>query len=178
MKYFLITILALISLNVKGLELTLSQGTVKPTPIAITNLFSIDASLDKLGENISTVISDNLERSGLFISIDKKAFIQSSQSLSKQPRFEDWKVLKAQHLVAGKIETSGNKISIEFRLFDVFAQKQIVGKKYETSKNNWRRVSHIISDAIFQRITGEGGFLILELYMLQKQDLKIIGKKD
>ena len=46
----------------------------------------------------------------------------------------------------------------EFRLYDVFAQKQIVGKKYETSKNNWRRVAHIISDAIFQRITGEGGF--------------------
>tara|TARA_Y100000768_G_scaffold326948_1_gene264455 strand:- start:374 stop:1687 length:1314 start_codon:yes stop_codon:yes gene_type:complete len=158
MKYFLIPILTLISLNVKGLELTLSQGTVKPTPIAITNLYSNDASLNKLGENISTVISDNLERSGLFISIDKKAFIQSNQSLSKQPRFEDWKVLKAQHLVAGKIESSGNKISIEFRLFDVFAQKQIVGKKYETSKNNWRRVSHIISDAIFQRITGEGGF--------------------
>ena len=112
MKYILISIFTLISLNVKGLELTLSQGTVKPTPIAITNLYSNDASLDKLGENISTVISDNLERSGLFISIDKKAFIQSSQSLSKQPRFEDWKVLKAQHLVAGKIESNGNKISI------------------------------------------------------------------
>ena len=40
----------------------------------------------------------------------------------------------------------------------MFAQKQIVGKRYETSNNNWRRVAHIISDAIFQRITGEGGF--------------------
>ena len=68
------------------------------------------------------------------------------------------KLSKAQHLLSGKIESNGNKILIEFRLFDVFAQKQIVGKKYETSKNNWRRVAHIISDAIFQRITGEGGF--------------------
>ena len=75
-----------------------------------------------------------------------------------QPRFEDWKILKTQHLLSGKIVNNGNKISIEFRLFDVFAQKQIVGKRYETSKNNWRRVAHIISDAIFQRITGEGGF--------------------
>ena len=148
----------LISLKNHSLELTLSQGTVKPTPIAVTNLFSNNTSLDKLGKNISSVISDNLERSGLFIPIDQKAFIQSTDSLSNQPRFEDWKVLKAQHLVAGKIESNGNNISIEFRLFDVFAQKQIVGKKYETSKNNWRRVAHIISDAIFKRITGEGGF--------------------
>ena len=60
--------------------------------------------------------------------------------------------------MAGNIETNNDNITIEFRLFDVFAQKQIVGKRYETSKNNWRRVAHIISDAIFQRITGEGGF--------------------
>ena len=155
MKYLLILTFSLLSTSVHTLELTLSQGTVKPTPIAISNLYSSDSTLGKLGENISSVVSDNLERSGLFISIDKKAFIQSNESLSKQPRFEDWKILKAQHLLAGKIENNGNKIFVEFRLFDVFAQKQIVGKRYETSKNNWRRAAHIISDAIFQRITGE-----------------------
>ena len=47
---------------------------------------------------------------------------------------------------------------MEFRLYDVFAQKQLLGKRYETSDKNWRRVSHIISDAIFERITGEGGY--------------------
>jgi len=158
MKYLLSILFCIITFNVYSLELTLSQGTVKPTPIAVTDLFSQVSSLEKVGKNISSVISDNLERSGLFIPIDQKAFIQSSESLSNQPRFEDWKVIKAQHLVAGKIETSGENISVEFRLFDVFAQKQIVGKKYQTSKKNWRRVAHIISDAIFQRITGEGGF--------------------
>ena len=158
MKYLLVLFLTFISIKTYALELTLSQGTVKPTPIAVTDLFSNNSSLEKIGKNISSVISDNLERSGLFIPLDKKAFIQSSESLSDQPRFEDWKVIKAQHLVAGKIETSNENISVEFRLFDVFAQKQIVGKKYKTSKKNWRRVAHIISDAIFQRITGEGGF--------------------
>ena len=158
MKYLLILFLTFISIKTYALELTLSQGTVKPTPIAVTDLFSNNSSLEKIGKNISSVISDNLERSGLFIPLDKKAFIQSSESLSDQPRFEDWKVIKAQHLVAGKIETNNENISVEFRLFDVFAQKQIVGKKYKTSKKNWRRVAHIISDAIFQRITGEGGF--------------------
>ena len=158
MKYFLIIFFCLISFNTQSLEITLSQGTVKPTPIAVTNLFSNNSTQDKLGKNIAAVISDNLERSGLFVPISDKAFIQSVESLSDQPRFEDWKVIKAQHLVAGKIDVDDNKISIEFRLYDVFAQKQIVGKKYETSKNNWRRVAHIISDAIFQRITGEGGF--------------------
>ena len=154
---FIIFIL-LINLKVSALEVTLSDGTIKPTPIAVTNLYSSKSVLLKVGKNISSVISDNLQRSGLFTPIDKKAFIQSSESLTKQPRFEDWKVIKAQHLISGKISKNGDKISVEFRLYDVFSQKQLLGKKFETSEKNWRRVAHIISDEIFERITGEGGY--------------------
>ena len=110
--------------------MTLTQGTVKPTPIAITNFFSSNKGINKVGKNISMVISDNLERAGLFLPIDQKAFIQNEVSLSNQPRFEDWKVIKAQHLVSGKIIKKEDKISVEFRLFDVFTQKQLLGRKY------------------------------------------------
>ena len=152
------TIVLSFSLKLYSLEVTLTQGTVKPTPIAVTELYSKDTQLTKVGKNISGLISDNLERSGLFLPIDKRSFIQDSESLSNKPRFEDWKLIKAQHLVSGKISSNNNKISVEFRLFDVFQQKQIVGKKYETTEKNWRRVAHIISDSIFKNITGEGGF--------------------
>ncbi len=155
---FFIFLLFFISKQSFSLEVTLTQGSVKPTPIAISNFYANNSSDEKLGKNISSVISDNLERSGLFISIDNKAFIQDNKSLADRPRFEDWKVIKAQHLVSGKIKTSNGKISVEFRLYDVFQQKQLVGKKYETNDKNWRRVSHIISDSIFQNITGEGGY--------------------
>ena len=89
MKFLLFFLISLFALKGNALELTLSQGTVKPTPIAVTDLFSQVTSLEKIGKNISSVISDNLERSGLFLPIDPKAFIQSSESLSSQPRFED-----------------------------------------------------------------------------------------
>ncbi len=148
----------LLSSQSLALEVTLTQGSVKPTPIAITNFYSDNSSEEKTGKNISEVISNNLERSGLFISLDNKAFIQDNKSLADKPRFEDWKIIKAQHLVSGKIKKINNKISVEFRLYDVFQQKQLVGKKYETNEKNWRRVAHIISDSIFQNITGEGGY--------------------
>ena len=125
-RVLLFLYIIIFSFKAISLEVTLTQGSIKPTPIAVTNLFSDNLNFEKIGKNISNVISDNLERSGLFIPIDQKAFIQSAESLSNQPRFEDWKVIKAQHLVAGKIENDNNTISIEFRLFDVFAQKQIV----------------------------------------------------
>ena len=165
------------SLEVFALEVTLTQGTVKPTPIAVTDFFYNDDMEEKIGKNISTVISDNLERSGLFIPIDKKAFIQNIDSLSVQPKFEQWKVIKAQHLIAGKVIKKGDKISVEFRLYDVFSQKQLLGKKYETSEKNWRRVSHIISDAIFERITGEGGYFDTRIVYVAETGTKENRKK-
>ena len=54
MKYLLSILLSLITFNVYSLELTLSQGTVKPTPIAVTDLFSQASSLEKVGKNISS----------------------------------------------------------------------------------------------------------------------------
>ncbi len=146
------------SLSTNALEVTLTQGSVKPTPIAITEFYTKNSDLEKIGKNVSSVISDNLERSGLFLSINNKSFIQDNKSLSERPRFEDWKIIKAQHLVAGKIIGQNGKISVEFRLYDVFQQKLLVGKKYETSEKNWRRVAHIVSDSIFKNITGEGGY--------------------
>ena len=157
-KYVLVFLSFLFSLSAYSLEVTLTQGSIKPTPIAVTNFFSSNSNLEKVGKNISNVISDNLERSGLFFPIDKKSFIQNDESLANMPRFEDWKLIKAQHLVSGKITGSNGKISVEFRLYDVFQQKQLVGKKYQTNEKNWRRVAHIVSDSIFKNITGEGGY--------------------
>ena len=123
--------------SAEELEIGISQGSVKPTPIAITDFFSKDMKAIKTGKDISEVISSNLERSGLFIPKDKKSFIQDSESLNKKPRFEDWKLIQAQHLVAGLIDIENELIKIEFRLYDVLSQKQLTGKRYETSINNW-----------------------------------------
>ena len=154
----ILIILFLTNCRTYALEITLTEGTIEPTPIAVTNFFSDDIQIQKIGNNISQVISNNLERSGLFQPINNKAFIQDISSLVVQPRFEDWKVIKAQHLIAGKIFKSKDKITVEFKLYDVFAQKRLLSKRYETSDKNWRRVSHIISDAVYKRITGEGGY--------------------
>ena len=46
----------------------------------------------------------------------------------------------------------------QFRLWDVSTGQQVSGQHYVTDPNNARRVAHIVSDAIFARITGEKGF--------------------
>ena len=50
------------------------------------------------------------------------------------------------------------RLQVEFRLWDVFAEQQLTGLRYTTTQQNWRRIAHIIADAIYKRITGEDGY--------------------
>ena len=65
-KILFFFIFLFLSFKVYPLEVTLTQGSVKPTPIAVTELYPKNPQLTKVGKNISTVISDNLERSDFF----------------------------------------------------------------------------------------------------------------
>jgi TolB protein len=141
------------------LRIDITQGSVEPLPIAITDFVGRSASEAQVGRDIAQVVSANLERSGLFRPLDKSAFIQRFASLDEAPRFNDWRILKAQAMVNGAIQSlPDGQIRVEFRLWDVFAEQQLTGIAWSTVPENWRRIAHIISDAIYERLTGEDGY--------------------
>lgn len=141
------------------LRIDITRGTVEPLPIAITDFVGATSSEQEYGRGIARVIAADLERSGLFSPLDKRAFIQGAQALSTLPRFGDWRVINAQALVQGRAQVvPDGRLKVEFRLWDVFAEQQMIGLAYFTVPDNWRRVAHIVSDAIYQRITGESGY--------------------
>ena len=142
-----------------ALEIDITQGNVDPLPIAIPEFFSPGGASAQTGNDISGVITNNLERSGLFRPLNPASFIQKPESMQVQPRFADWRVLNAQALVTGKVELQPDgRLRVEFRLWDVLAGEQMTGLVYFTTPGNWRRIAHIISDAIYKRLTGEEGY--------------------
>ena len=141
------------------LRIDITEGKVEPLPIAITDFVGAAPEEARYGRDISGVIAADLERSGLFRPIDKRAFIQTAIALQTLPRFGDWRVINAQALVQGRTQMiQGGQLRVEFRLWDVFAEQQMVGLAFVTIGNNWRQVAHIIADAIYKRITGEDGY--------------------
>ncbi|MDP6926526.1 MAG: Tol-Pal system beta propeller repeat protein TolB, partial [Rhodospirillales bacterium] len=82
----------------------------------------------------------------------------------------DWRVINVQALVHGRahIVTDG-RLRVEFRLWDVLAEQQMVGLAYFTIPNNWRRVAHIIADAIYKRLTGEDGYFDTRIVYIAEQ---------
>lgn len=141
------------------LTVDITKGNIEPLPIAVPDFSASDDVARQLGIDISEVIAANLERSGLFRPIDKRAFIAQPQSLGVNPRFANWKPLNAQALVVGEVTIEPNgALKASFRLWDVFAEGQMTGLSLTTTQANWRRVAHIISDTIYERITGEAGY--------------------
>jgi len=136
-------------------EIDINKGVVEPLPIAITEFISADGK----GAEIASVVEADLRRSGLFAPIEKGAFIEKISNPDAAPRFQDWTVINAQALVTGKVsETPDGRLRAEFRLWDTYAGQQLIGEQFFTSKDKWRRVAHIIADAIYQRLTGETGY--------------------
>ncbi|WP_419914807.1 Tol-Pal system beta propeller repeat protein TolB [Hoeflea sp.] len=152
----LITGLLAVSVPAKALvEIDINQGNVEPLPMAVTDF----VSEDDIGPKISSVIADNLRRSGLFAPIQKAAFIQKISNPDLAPRFEDWRVINAQALVVGRVSKEADgRLRAEFRLWDTFAGEQLIGQQFFTQPENWRRVAHIIADAIYEELTGERGY--------------------
>ena len=136
-------------------EIDINQGNIEPLPIAITDFISSDG----IGAQISGVIANDLKNSGLFAPIGKGAFIEKVSNPDVAPRFEDWRVINAQALVIGRVVEEGDgRLRAEYRLWDTFAGEQMAGEQYFTNRDNWRRVAHIIADAIYKRLTGEKGY--------------------
>jgi TolB protein len=140
-------------------RLDITRGRVEPMPVAITVFPGSSPEVQQLGRDISSVITADLERSGLFRPIDPKGFLQDLTSLDVQPRFADWRTLAAQALVQGAVEPFPNgQARVAFRLWDVFGGQQMEGQAYTTQPENWRRVAHLIADRIYTAITGETGY--------------------
>ncbi len=146
-------------------KVDITRGNLDPLPIAVSPLY-VDVNSEKfplfetnkLGDEISKVVEGNFRGTGLFNPLKKEAFVQKPDIAHIKPRFEDWRLIKAQALVTGKLSIQKNKLKVEFRLWDTTAAQEMLALSFTTTPSNWRRVAHIISDKVYERLTGETGY--------------------
>ena len=156
---YLITFIFFAFNSFGALEVTISQGKVEPTPIAITQVFGVDADTSRYGNTIRQIISNNLTNSGLFYTVNEDLYIQSDNLVEKVPRFEDWKLIKAQFLLSADVTKTEKGIRLRMRLYDVFNAKEIEKLQLTIPDEGLiRRVGHTVSDIVYERITGETGY--------------------
>jgi TolB protein len=140
-----------------------------PLPIAVPDFAAAVPADGEIGIGMARLITGNLRRSGLFPLIDPAAFTGKLATVDTVPHFADWKTIDAWVLLAGRVTREGDgRLKTEFRLWDVATGWQLAGERYLASPDHWRRIAHIISDKIYQRLTGEEGYFDSRLVFMDE----------
>ena len=146
-----------------------NQGAVQPLPIAIVPF----TGQGPVGADIARVISGNLERSGLFRPIDPSSFPERNLDIGITPHLDAWKGAGAQALAHGVASVAPDgRLRVDFRLWDVGAEQPLAGLQFTVSPDNWRRVAHKISDAIYEKLTGERGYFDTQIVFVAESGPK------
>ena len=188
MKYFIkIVIIGLVffmskvltlSAETKPLMIEITQGVIKPMPIALSQFTAIGDTTPPYGDQITSVIMADLVGSGLFREIPRSAHVSANTNFNNPVKFSDWRVINVDALITGSVNIQGDKLILQFRLFDVFAQKPLgEGLQFQASIGNWRRMAHKISDAVYSRLTGEAAYFDSRVVYISEQGPKNARKK-
>lgn len=141
------------------LRLELTDGVIEPLPFAVPGFHAETDDAGELAADISRVVAQDLTGTGLFRQIPRSAFISTPDSFTDSISFADWRAINAQALVTGAVATDGGRLTVKFRVYDVFSGAEMGGGlQFSGTPDGWRRMAHKVADAVYSRITGEEGY--------------------
>ncbi len=141
------------------LRIEITEGVIEPMPFAVPSFVAENSGGGQYAEQLSRVVAANLTNTGLFREIPASAHISRITSFDAPVQYADWRAINAQALITGAVSVQGNRMSVKFRLFDIVSGRQMGdGLQFQGSTDAWRRMGHKVSDAVYSRITGEGGY--------------------
>ncbi len=166
MKKIIVTFTALvgflltaITAHAQALRVEITEGVIEPMPFAAPNFGANGEAARAVADQVNAVVVNDLVGSGLFREIPKSAHISGISDFNAAIQFADWRAINAEALVTGNVILDGENLTVQFRLFDVFAQAPLgKGLQFQGTRDGWRRMAHKVSDAVYSRLTGETGY--------------------
>lgn len=141
------------------LRIEITEGVIEPLPYAVPDFVGNGANASEIASQLSRVIAADLSGTGLFREIPASAHISKVTDFGAPVKYADWKAVNAQALITGSVSVSGSRLTVQFRVYDVFAGGELgTGLQFAGSTAGWRRMAHKVADAVYSRITGEGGY--------------------
>ncbi|MEK6726703.1 MAG: Tol-Pal system beta propeller repeat protein TolB [Deltaproteobacteria bacterium] len=132
----------------------------KTLPIAIPTLHSAEGEVGVIASKVTEVIVSDLETSGILDILDKAIYPSDPLKAELSPEmtdFKPWFAIGAEALVKGKVAMEGRNLTVDARLYDVTAGRQVMISSNKRDAKEFRKVAHEIADSIIASLTGERG---------------------
>ncbi|MCA0919462.1 Tol-Pal system beta propeller repeat protein TolB [Pseudooceanicola nanhaiensis] len=141
------------------LRIEITDGVIEPMPYAVPDFVPESGAATEMAQQLARVVAEDLSGTGLFREIPASAHISRITSFSSPVQYADWKAINAQALITGAVSVQGDRVTVKFRVYDVFSGKELgSGLQFAGTTAGWRRMAHKVADAVYSRITGEGGY--------------------
>ncbi|MDR0630787.1 MAG: hypothetical protein LBF70_02030, partial [Holosporales bacterium] len=115
----IIVCMTLLFCDAEALKIEITQGNKEPQPTAVV-FFDNDGNESEISSEISLIVKEDLQSTGLFAIINDHLFIENQKALcTNGHNIKNWKVLGVRFLVYGKILVKGDSFFAEFKLVDV-----------------------------------------------------------
>ena len=141
-------------------DLNINRPTFQRIPIAVPDFKYMSPEQTQLAREMSDVLSNDLNLSGVFRPLDPKGFLENPQAMgleASEIKFEDWSKQGADFLVRCSYQVQGNAIRLDGRLLDVTGRRLVGGKSYTGDLRAWRQMVHAFADDIMMMVTGQRG---------------------
>ncbi|QEY64495.1 Tol-Pal system protein TolB [Metapseudomonas lalkuanensis] len=143
--------------------LVITSGTDRATPIAVVPFGWQGGTV--LPTDISEVVGNDLRNSGYFEPIPRQNMI-SLPTQASEVIYRDWKALGAQYVLVGSVVPAGGRLQVQFALFNVTTEQQVMAGNVSGSTDQLRDMAHYIADQSFEKLTGiKGAFSTRMLYV-------------
>ncbi len=120
------------------------------------------------GQTISSVVSNDLMRTGLFKMIDPAGRVPHEPSEVSYP---EWPGVDA--LVIGKVRTlDGGRVEVRFRLLDMVRRTELIGLAVTAKSEQMRAIGHRVADLIYEKLTGSAGVFSTRIAYVNREGKK------
>jgi TolB protein len=144
-------------------NIMVTSGSDRATPIAVVPFGFQGGSV--LPEDMADIISNDLRNSGYYSPLPKQNMI-SLPTQASEVIYRDWKALGAQYLMVGSIVPAGGRLQIQYALFNVATEQQVLTGNVSGTTDQLRDMAHYIADQSFEKLTGiKGAFSTRMLYV-------------
>ncbi|MBI3380858.1 MAG: Tol-Pal system protein TolB [Aquabacterium sp.] len=115
---------------------------------------------------VSAIIKADLERSGLFKSLDASADRLDEVG---RPPLSDWRSKGADALLAGSVTPlADGRFDIRYHLWDVLKAQDMGGLSLVVPAGDLRQAAHRIADEVYEKLTGDKGVFATRIAYVSK----------
>jgi TolB protein len=165
---FLFAVPAAVSAQPGYIEIT-APGS-RQLKLAVDSVRSLDSPVNPdAAKLVLEVITFDMNMAGVVSAESRSLPSPSGKTSLSQPDYAPWLNAGFDLLVQGEFSLKSDKLTLEFRLFDVINRKMLTAKRYLGKGKDIRRFSHLFADEILRALTGEPGVFTTKIAYVSSQ---------